>query len=214
MDLGLILSASVGNSFAWGGVVEDGYGHLAGGDQGPCWHSTECRSPRATENHPAPHVGAVVAGPCSGKTAGCSGHAVMPDFLHIWGECLCGTRLGGGPWTAAWFAPCPSSTLCGGWTDSQVLLCGVGLGSPGARGGLDSSSCCSSRGSGWPVHGCDAYVAGRCGGHGWDHFPMWKRPAQILQGLPASLAHHFQGWVMAPQPPLTKEQKEVSLSRC
>lgn len=43
------------------------------------------------------------------------------------------------------------------------------------------------------MRGCGACVAGRRGGHGWDHSPLWKRPAQILQGLPASLGPSLPG---------------------
>lgn len=90
-----------------------------------------------------------------------------------------------------------------------MLLCDLGLGGPGAPGGLDLPFALQQQRSGWSVRGHAAYKAGRHGGHRLGPFPS------VEEAGPNSLAHHLQGCVPAPHPPLAKQgQEEGSFSRC
>lgn len=105
---------------------------------------------------------------------------------------------------------CCSPVLTAVWeADSQVLLCDLELGGPGAPGGLDLPFVLQQQRNGWSVHGHAAYMAGGHGGHRLGPFPS------VEEAGPNSLAHHLQGCVPAPHPPLTKQgQEEGSFSRC
>lgn len=171
---GLVLSRRVGGS----------YGHLVPvGGRRP--ETMQVGPP--PESHPAPLVSAMVVGPCSDETLGCS-RALLPSPAAT----LCLIPFTYGDRVPAWEAweGSAGGVVCSSpivkavwWLDSQLLPCDLGL-----VGVWTWSSCCSSRG-----------VAGGRGGRG---------QPKSSRGCPPASAHHFQGWVTVPHPPLTKQRAE------
>lgn len=91
---------------------------------------------------------------------------------------------------------------------SQVLPYDRRPGSPGARGVWTHPLCCSSGGvAGQCVVVVPVWLAGVVGTAGT--IPLCGRgQPKFSRGCPLASAHHFQGWVMASHPPLTKQGAE------